>query len=137
MLRIETQETLQRWEEHFSEISNRDDQAGFPPKRSTTEKIFILRNILEQANDWRACLYTPFLDFEKAFDYVNIESLWNIMRSNGIPDKMVRVIVRIYMGFECAVVDSSVTSYQLTIKYGVKMGSVMSGFLFLLSWTGS
>ena len=58
------------------------------------------------------------------------------MRSNGIPDKMVKVIVGIYMGFECAVVDTSVT-YQLTIKYGVKMGCVISGFLFLLSWTGS
>ena len=59
------------------------------------------------------------------------------MRSNGIPEKMVKVIVGIYMGFECAVVDTSVTSYQLTIKYGVKMGCVISGFLFLLSWTGS
>ena len=48
---------------------------------------------------------------------VHIESLWNIMRSNGILDKMVRVIVGIYMGFECAVVDRSVTSYRLTIKY--------------------
>ena len=82
-------------------------------------------------------MYTDFLNFEKAFDYVHIESLWNVMRSNGIPDKMVRVIVGIYMGFECAVVDRSVTSYRPTIKYGVKMGCVMSGFLFLLSWTGS
>ena len=82
-------------------------------------------------------MYTDFLNFEKAFDYVHIESLWNVMRSNGIPDKMVRVIVGIYMGSECAVVDRSVTSYRPTIKYGVKMGCVMSGFLFLLSWTGS
>ena len=82
-------------------------------------------------------MYADFLNFEKAFDYVHIESLWNVMRSNGIPDKMVRVIVGIYMGFECAVVDRSVTSYRPTIKYGVKMGCVMSGFLFLLSWTGS
>ena len=74
------------------------EQAWFPPKRSTTEKIVILRNILEQANEWRTCLYTHFLDFKKAFDYVHIESLWNIMRSNGIPDKMVRVIVGICMG---------------------------------------
>ena len=82
-------------------------------------------------------MYRHFLDFEKAFDYVHIESLWNIMRSNGISDKMVRVIVGIYMGFECAVVDRTVTSYPLTVKYGVKMGCVMSGLLFLLSWTGS
>ena len=53
--------------------------------------------ILEQANEWRACLFSHFLDFEKAFDYVHIASLWNVMRSNGVPDKMVRVIVGIYM----------------------------------------
>ena len=57
------------------------------------------------------------------FDYVHIKSLWNILRSNGIPDEMVRVIVGIYMGFECAVVDRSVISHRLTIKYGVKMGT--------------
>ena len=33
------------------------------------------------------------------------------MKSNGIPDKMARIIVGIYMGFECAFVDRSVTSY--------------------------
>ena len=35
----------------------RKEQAGFRPKRSTTEQIFILRNILRQANEWRAGLY--------------------------------------------------------------------------------
>ena len=59
------------------------------------------------------------------------------MRRNGIPDKTAEVIGGIYMGLACAVVDRSVTSYRLTIKYGVKMGCMMSGFLFLLSWTGS
>ena len=43
----------------------RKEQAGFGPKGSTTEQIFILRNILEQANEWRAGLYAHFVDFEK------------------------------------------------------------------------
>ena len=38
----------------------RKGQAGFRPKRSRTEQIFILRNILEQANEWRAGLYVFF-----------------------------------------------------------------------------
>ena len=45
-----------------------EEQAGVPPKRSTTEQISILGNILEQANEWRAGLYAQFVDFEKAFD---------------------------------------------------------------------
>ena len=63
----------------------RKEQAGFGPKRSTTEQIFILRNILAQENEWRAGLYIQFVDFEKAFDSVHRESLWSIMRSYGIP----------------------------------------------------
>ena len=66
----------------------REEQAGFPPKRSTTEQIFVLGNILEQANEWRAGLYAQFVDFKKAFDSRHRESLLNIMRSYGTPDKM-------------------------------------------------
>ena len=110
----------------------RKKQAGFQPKRSTTEQIFTLRNIFEQANEWRACLYAHFVDFEKAFDSVHRESLWNIMRISGIPEKMVRAIADIYARFECAVADGNVTSDWFMIKLGVKQGFVMSGFLFLL-----
>lgn len=61
----------------------RKEQAGFRSKKSTTEQIFILRNILEQANECRVGLYVHFLDFEKAFDSVHRESLWNIMKTMG------------------------------------------------------
>ena len=77
-------------------------------------------------------LYAHFVDFEKAFDSAHRESLWNIMRIYGIPDKMVRAIAGIYVGFECAVVEVNVTSDWFMIKSGVKQGCVMSGFLFLL-----
>ena len=60
----------------------RKEQARFRPKGSTTERIFILRNILGQANEWRAGLYIHFV---KAFDSVYRENLWNIMGSCGIP----------------------------------------------------
>lgn len=49
------------------------EQAGLRPNRGTTEQIFILRNNLEQANEWRANLYTQFADFEKDFHSVHRE----------------------------------------------------------------
>ena len=101
---------LLEWIKRGVDKKLRKKQAGFQPNRSTTEQIFTLRNILEQANECRAGLYAHFLDFEKAFNSVHRESLWNIMRSYGIPDKMVRVIADIYARFECAVVDGNVTS---------------------------
>ena len=45
-------------------------------------------------------LYIHFVDFEKAFDSVHRERLWSIMRSYGIPCKMVRVIADTYEVFE-------------------------------------
>ncbi|XP_078381358.1 uncharacterized protein LOC144664104 [Oculina patagonica] len=89
----------------------RKEQAGLRSKSSTTKQN-MLRNILDHAKEWRTGLYVHFVDFEKAFDSVHRESLWNIMKSYGIPHKMVRVIARIYdyQDFECAVVDGSETS---------------------------
>ena len=50
------------------------------------------------------------------------KALWNIndMKSYGISDKMVTVIAGIYTGFECAAVDSNVTSDWFMIKSGIK-----------------
>ena len=109
----------------------RKEQAGFRPGRGTTEQIFILRNILEQANEWRAPIYMHFVDFEKAFD--SVHSLWVIMKTYGIPDKISRAVRGICEGFECAVVEENETSEGFQIKTGVKQGCVMSGFLFLLA----
>jgi len=65
----------------------RKEQAGFRSGRGTTEQIFILRNILEQVNEWQATLYINFVDFEKAFDLVHRNGLWMIMNQYGIPQK--------------------------------------------------
>ena len=58
----------------------RRDQAGFRKGRSTTEQIFILRNIIEQVAEWNTSLYLCFVDYEKAFDSIHRDTLWKIMR---------------------------------------------------------
>ena len=110
----------------------RKEYAGFRPGRGTTEQIFALRNILEQANEWRAPIYTHFVDFEKAFDSVHRESLWITMKSYGIAVKIIEAIRGIYQGFECAVIEENETSEWFQIKTGMKKGCVMSDFLFYL-----
>ena len=110
----------------------RDEQAGFRAGRGTTEQIFILRNILEQAIEWNSNLYTCFIDFEKAFNSVHRDTLWNIMKHYGIPDKYIRLVQCLYDDSECAVITGSGTSEWFKIKSGVKQGCNMSWFLFLL-----
>ena len=76
------------------------EQAGFRSGRGTTEQIFILRNILEQVNEWQATLYINFVDFEKAFDSVHRNGLWTIMSQYGIPQKIINIVKALYDGFE-------------------------------------
>ena len=110
----------------------RKEQAGFRKGRGTTEQIFILRNIIEQVNEWQSTLYINFIDFEKAFDSIHRDSLWIIMKKYGIPEKIINIIKALYQDFECAVLDNGETTEWFKIKTGVKQGCSMSGFLFLI-----
>ena len=110
----------------------RKEQAGFRKGRGTVEQIFILRNILEQVNEWNASLYIHFVDFEKAFDSIHRDSLWIIMRQYGIPQKLIQMTKTLYKDFQCSVIDENETTEWFPVMTGVKQGCCMSGFLFLL-----
>ena len=110
----------------------RKEQAGFRRGRGTVDQIFILRNILEQANEWNATLYIHFVDFEKAFDSVHRVSLWTIMKKYGIPQKLIQMVKTLYQDFQCAVIDENETTDFFPVRTGVKQGCCMSGLLFLL-----
>ena len=110
----------------------RKEQAGFRKGRSTIEQIFVLRNIVEQAVEWNSSLYVCFVDYEKAFDSVHGKTLWKIMESYGIPSKLVRMVIAMYDGSQCAVVEGTGQTDWFDVKSGVKQGCNMSGFLFLL-----
>jgi hypothetical protein len=112
--------------------SLRKEQAGFRTGRGTVNQIFILRNILEQVNEWNATLYVHFVDFEKAFDSIHRDSLWIIMRQYGIPQKLIQMVKALYADFQCSVIDENETTDWFPVITGVKQGCCMSGFLFLL-----
>ena len=110
----------------------RKGQAGFRKGRSTTEQIFVLRNIVEQVVEWNSSLYLCFVDYEKAFDSIHRSTLWKIIRCYGIPPKIVRMVQVMYTNCTSAVVDGSGRTEWFEVKSGVKQGCNMSGFLFLL-----
>ena len=95
----------------------RTEHAGYRQGRGTTEQVFILRNIIEQVNEWQATIYVIFIDFEKAFNLVHRDSPWIIMWKYGISEKIIRITQLFYADFQCA---------------GVKQGCNMCGFLFLM-----
>ena len=56
----------------------REEQAGFRQDRSCTDQIAALRIIVEQSIEWNSSLYVNFVDYEKAFDSLDRDTLENI-----------------------------------------------------------
>ena len=111
----------------------RDNQAGFRKNRSCTDQIASLRIIIEQSIEWRSPLLVNFIDYEKAFDSLDRESLWKLMRHYGIPDKLVKLVKATYDGTNCQVFHEGQLSRPFPIETGVRQGCLLSPFLFILA----
>ena len=70
----------------------REQQAGFRQDRSCSDQIAILRVRVEQSIEWNSSLYVNFVDYEKAFDSVDRETLWKVLRHYVVPNKLVNTI---------------------------------------------
>ena len=63
-----------------------DVQAGFRKDRRTRDQNANIRWILAKAREFQKNIYFCFIDYAKAFDCVDHNKLWKILREMGIPD---------------------------------------------------
>ena len=69
-----------------SELS--DVQAGFRKSRRTRDQIANIHSIIEKAREFQKNIYFCFIDYAKAFDCVDHNKLWKILKEMGIPDHL-------------------------------------------------
>ena len=67
-------------------------QCGFRRNRSTVDHIFSIRQILEKKWEYNKDVCQLFIDFEKAYDSIKREFLYDIIIKLGVPKKLVRLI---------------------------------------------
>ena len=96
----------------------REEQAGFRQDRSCTDQIGTLRIIVEQSIEWNSSLYVNFVVYEKAFDSLDRETLWKILRHYGVPMKLVNMIKNSYEGMSCRIIHDG----QLTKNFEIRTG---------------
>ena len=65
-----------------------DVQAGFRKGRGTKDQIANIRWITEKAREFQKNIYFSFIDYAKAFDCVDHNKLWKILKVMGIPDHL-------------------------------------------------
>ena len=63
-----------------------DVQASFRKGRGTRDQFANIRWIIKKARDFQKNIYFCFIDYAKAFDYVDHNKLWKILKEMGIPD---------------------------------------------------
>ena len=110
----------------------RDQQAGFRRNRSCADQIASLRIIVEQSLEWNSPLYINFIDYEKAFDSVDRETIWKLLRHYGVPEKIISLIQYTFQGMSCRNAHAGQLSKSFGVRTGVRQGCPLSPFLFLL-----
>ena len=80
-----------------------DVQAGFRKGRGTRDQIANICWILEKAREFQKNIYFCFIDYAKAFDCVDHNKLWTILKEMGIPDHLTCLLRHLYAGQEATV----------------------------------
>ena len=65
-----------------------DVQAGFRKGRGTRDQIVNICQIIKKAREFQKSIYFCFINYAKAFDCVDYNKLWKILKEMGIPDHL-------------------------------------------------
>src|SRR5574341_403286 len=109
-----------------------DVQAGFRKGRGTRDQIANIRWMMEKAREFQKNIYFCFIDYAKAFDCVDHNKLWKILKEMGIPDHLTCLLRNLYAGQEATVRTGHGTTYWFQIGKGVRQGCLLSPCLFNL-----
>ena len=80
-----------------------DVQAGFRKDRGTRDQIANIHGIIKKAREFQKNIYSCFIDYAKAFDCVDHNQLWKILKEMGIPDHLTCLLRNLYAGQEATV----------------------------------
>ena len=103
-----------------------DVQAGFRKGRGTRDQIANICWIMEKAREFQKNIYFCFIDYAKAFDCVDHNKLWKILREMGIPDHLTCLLRNLYAGQETTVRTGQETTDWFRIAKGLRQGCILS-----------
>lgn len=122
---------LSRIEKYVASIVG-EHQAGFMAGRSTTDQIFILKEIASKYWEYNKDLYILFVDFAKAYDSISRQKMWKLMEKHRIPKKLVNLTKMCTFKTISKVKVENEYSDTFRINTGLRQGDALSPLLFNL-----
>ena len=108
-------------------------QAGFRKGRGTRDQIANIHWIIKKAREFQKNIYFCFIDYVKAFDCMNHNKLWKLLKEMGIPDHLICLLRNLYVGQEATVrTGHHGTTDWFQIGKRVHQGCILSPCLFNL-----
>ena len=108
-----------------------DVQAHFRKGRETRDQIANIGCIIKNAREFQKNIYFCFIDYAKAFDCVDHNKLWKILKEMRIPDHLICILRNVYVVQEATVRTGHGTDW-FQIDKGVYQGCILSPCLFNL-----
>ena len=103
-----------------------DVQPGFRKSRGTRDQIANIRWFIKKAREFQKNIYFCFIDYVKAFDCMDHNKLWKILKEMGIPDYLTCLLRNLYAGQEATVRTGHGTTDWFQIGKGVRQGCILS-----------
>ena len=110
-----------------------DVQAGFRKGRGTRDQIANIQWIIRKAREFQKNIHFCSIDYAKAFDCVDHNKLWKILKVLGIPDHLTFLLRNVYAGQEATVRTGHERTDWFQIGKGVCQGCILSPCLFMQS----
>ena len=107
-----------------------DFQDRFRKGRGTRDQIDNICWIMEKAREFQKNIYFCFIDYAKAFDCVDHNKLWKVLKEMGIPNHLTWLLRNLYAGQEALVRTGHGTTDWFQIGKGVCQGCILSPCLF-------
>ncbi len=104
---------------------------GFKENSRTSDNIFILNSLIDQAKNSNSPLYVCFVDFRRAFDCINRKLMFYKLINQGYSSKTLRLIINMYSKTKASVKLHGLLSDTFEEMLGVAQGGVLSPYLFV------
>ena len=109
-----------------------DVKAEFQRCRGARDQIANIHWIIKKAREFQKNIYFCFIDYTKAFDCVDHNKLWKILKEIGIPDHLTCLLRNLYAGQSATVRTGHRTIAWFQIGKGVLQGCILSFCIFNL-----
>ena len=88
---------LQASLQHYVNQELLDIQAGFRKDRGIRDQTANIHWLIEKAKEFQKNIYFCFIDYAKAFDCVDHNKLWKILKEKWVPDNLTRLLRNLYV----------------------------------------